>query len=154
LHKLSKEDLQPVLDKMANKLAFWKACLMSRDGRVAYDMCVSVVYHLMALDVDPWFLHAADKLRCGFLWAGKNEANGGNYLVAWDAVCAPKCLGVLGLPNLRWMHAVLRAHWIWLQRTYCTRAWLGFQFAIRNDASVLFNGSVDIEVGSSARLLF
>jgi hypothetical protein len=47
------------LDKLANKLAFWKARLMSRDGHVAYVRAVmeaSVVYHLMALDVDPWFL--------------------------------------------------------------------------------------------------
>ncbi|KAM0888030.1 hypothetical protein ACQ4PT_028623 [Festuca glaucescens] len=115
LRKPTKADLQPVLDKLANKLAFWKARLMSREGRVAYVravMAASVVYQLMALDVDPWFLHAVDKLRRGFLWAGKNEANGGNCLVAWDAVCAPKELGGLGLPNLRRMHAALRARWI------------------------------------------
>ncbi|XP_071681344.1 uncharacterized protein [Lolium perenne] len=53
--------------------------------------------NLMALDVDPWFLHAVDKLRHRFLWEGKNEAHGGNCLVAWDAVCAPKHLGVLNL---------------------------------------------------------
>jgi hypothetical protein len=38
-------------------------------------MAASVVYQLVALDVDPWFLHAVDKLQRGFLWAGKNEAN-------------------------------------------------------------------------------
>jgi hypothetical protein len=92
--------MQPVLENLANKLAFWKARLMSRDGRVGYVrtvMTASVVYQLMALDVDPWFLHAVDKLRHRFLWEGKNEAHGGNCLVAWDAVCAPKHLGVLNL---------------------------------------------------------
>jgi hypothetical protein len=85
LRKPSKAQLQPILDKLANKLAFWKARLMSRDGRVAYVravMAASVVYQLMALDVDPWFLAAVDKLRRGFLWAGNNEAHGGNCLVA------------------------------------------------------------------------
>jgi hypothetical protein len=100
---LRKEDLQPVLNKLANKLAFWKANLMSRDVRVAYVrmvMAASVVYQLMALDVDPWFLQAVGKLRRGFLWAGKDEPNGDNCLVIWGAVCAPKELGRLGLPNL------------------------------------------------------
>lgn len=52
-------------------------------------MAASVIYQLRALDVEPWFLQAVDKLRRGFLWAGKNEAHGGNCLVAWDAVCVP-----------------------------------------------------------------
>ncbi|KAM0886977.1 hypothetical protein ACQ4PT_029365 [Festuca glaucescens] len=59
LRKISKEDLQPVLDKLANKLAFWKDCLVSTDGLVAYVrsvMAASVVYQWMALHVDPWFL--------------------------------------------------------------------------------------------------
>ncbi|KAM0888691.1 hypothetical protein ACQ4PT_028193 [Festuca glaucescens] len=108
----------------------------------------------MALDVDPWFLHAVDKLRRGFLWAGKNEANGGNCLVAWDAVCAPKELGGLGLPNLRWMHAALRARWIWLQRSASDRAWSGLPFGVSQDAAALFYASVDITVGSGATLRF
>jgi hypothetical protein len=157
LRKPSKAQLQPILDKLANKLAFWKARLMSRDGRVAYVravMAASVVYQLMALDVDPWFLTVVDKLRRGFLWAGNNEAHGGNCLVAWDAVCAPKHLGGLGLPNLRWMHAALRARWMWLQRTDSSKAWAGFRFAVRPDALALFNASVTITVGAGDRLLF
>ncbi|KAM0922677.1 hypothetical protein ACQ4PT_006132 [Festuca glaucescens] len=157
LRKPSKAELQIVLDKLAAKLAFWKARLMSRDGRVAYVhavMAASVVYQLMALDVDPWFLQAVDKLRRGFLWAGKNEAHGGNCLVAWNSVCAPKHLGGLGLHNLWWMHAALRARWIWLQRTDQSKPWAGFRFAARPDALALFNASVDIIVGSGARLLF
>ncbi|KAM0866912.1 hypothetical protein ACQ4PT_042345 [Festuca glaucescens] len=66
LRKPSKTDLQPVLDKLANKLAFWKARLMTRDGRVAYVravMAASVVYQLMAIDVDPCVHHSRP-------WAG------------------------------------------------------------------------------------
>ncbi|KAM0913734.1 hypothetical protein ACQ4PT_011963 [Festuca glaucescens] len=157
LRKLRKEDLQPILDKLANKLTFWKARLMTRDGRVAYVkmvMAASVVYQLMALDVDPWFLQAVDKLRRGFLWAGKNEANGGNCLVASDAVYAPKELGGLGLPNLRWLHAALRARWMWLQRTDRSKPWSGFRFPVLPDATAIFNASVVITVGSRADVLF
>ncbi|XP_071681529.1 uncharacterized protein [Lolium perenne] len=157
LRKPSKAQLQPILDKLANKLAFWKARLMSRDDRVAYVrvlMAASVVYQLMALDVEPWFLQAVDKLRRGFLWAGKNEAHGRNCLVAWVTVCVPKHLGWLGFPNLRWMHAALRARWMWLQRTDSSKSWAGFRFAVRPDALALFNASVTISVGTGDRLLF
>jgi hypothetical protein len=93
LSKLRKEDLQCVLDKLARKLAFWKAKLLTKDGCVAFVqamMTASVIYHLMALDVDPWFIKAVDRLRHGFLWAGKPDARGGCCLVAWEKICQSK----------------------------------------------------------------
>ncbi|KAM0829110.1 hypothetical protein ACQ4PT_067085 [Festuca glaucescens] len=155
--KLTKTDLQPVIDKLAAKLAFWKARLMSRDGRVGYVravMAASVVYHLMALDVDPWFIKAVDKLRRGFMWAGREEAHGGNCLVAWNAVCAPKCIGGLGLHNLKKLHAALRARWIWLQKTNASKPWSGMHFAVVPDAVAIFNASVRIHVRSGSHILF
>ncbi|KAM0885331.1 hypothetical protein ACQ4PT_030415 [Festuca glaucescens] len=157
LRKPTRAELQLVLDKLANKLAFWKARLMSRDGRVAYVsavMAAFVVYQLMALDVEPWFIQAVDKLCRGFLWAGKNEVNGGNCMVAWDAVCAPKCLGGLGLANLRWMHAALRARWMWLQRTDTSRPWSGMRFAVCPNAAAMFRASVVITVEGGESILF
>jgi hypothetical protein len=71
---------------------------MTREGRVVFVHAVmmsSIVYHLMALDLDPWFLQAVDKLRRGFLWAPSGEANGGCCAVAWNLVCQPKALGGL-----------------------------------------------------------
>jgi hypothetical protein len=157
VRKLTKTDLQPVIDKLAAKLAFWKAMLMSRDGRVGYVravMAASVVYQLMALDVDPWFIKAVDKLRRGFMWAGREEAHGGNCLVAWDAVCAPKCIGGLGLHNLKKMHAALRARWIWLQKTNASKPWSGMHFSVVPDAVAIFNASVRIHVHSGSCILF
>jgi hypothetical protein len=90
LKKHSKSELQIILDKLAGKLASWKSKLLTTDGRVAYAqaiMMASVIYHLMALDVDPWFIQAVDRLRRGFLWAGRPGARGGCCLVAWDKVC-------------------------------------------------------------------
>jgi hypothetical protein len=46
---------------------------MSREGRLVYVqtvMTASVIFQLLALDLDPWFFKAVDKLRRGFLWAG------------------------------------------------------------------------------------
>jgi hypothetical protein len=89
-----------------------KAKLLTTDGRVAYVQAVmtaSVIYHLMALDVDPWFVQAVDRLQRGFLWAGKVDTRGGCCLVAWEKVCEPKHLGGLGFHNLRKLNAALRA---------------------------------------------
>jgi hypothetical protein len=80
-----KGELAGLLDKLAAKLPFWKARLMMREGRLVYVQAVmtaSVAYHLLALDVDPWFIKAVDNLRRGFFWAGKEDARGGSCMVA------------------------------------------------------------------------
>ncbi|KAM0860928.1 hypothetical protein ACQ4PT_046225 [Festuca glaucescens] len=157
LRKPRKADLQAILDKLAAKLLFWKARLMTREGRVVYVQAVmtaSVVYHLLALDVDPWFIKVVDKLRRGFLWAGKEDARGGSCAVAWHLVCQPKSLGGLGLHNLRWLNVALRTRWLWLQRTDGSKPWLGLNVQVCREAHALFNASVQIEVGDGASILF
>jgi hypothetical protein len=116
LSTLRKEDIQPFLDKLARRLPFWKARLLTREGRVAYVQTVltaSVIYQLLALDIAPWVLQLIDRMRRGFLWAGREDAQGGHFLVAWHKVCQPKALGGLGLHNLRWLSAALRVRWLW-----------------------------------------
>jgi hypothetical protein len=155
--KLSKGMLQAVLDKLAQKLALWKAKLLSKDGRVAFVQVVltaSIIYQLMALDVEPWFLKAVDKLRRGFLWAGKADTRGGSCLVAWDAVCQPKHLGGLGFHNLKWLNAALRARWIWLQKTDPSKPWAGLHFNVMPAATAIFNASTTVAIGDGARTLF
>jgi hypothetical protein len=59
-----------LIDKLARKLPFWKARLLTRVGRISYVQVVlsaSVVYHLLALDLDPWVLQMIDRIRHGFL---------------------------------------------------------------------------------------
>jgi hypothetical protein len=157
IRKLHKADLQLVLDKLACKLAFWKAKLLTKDGRVAFVQAVltaSVVYQLMALDVDPWFIRAVDRLRRGFLWAGKHDARGGCCLVAWASICQPKHLGGLGFHDLKKLNAALRACWLWFQKMASDRPWSGMGFSVHPDALALFNASVRITIGDGARVLF
>jgi hypothetical protein len=71
LSKPSKPDVQPLIDKLAAKLSFWKARLLTREGRLTYVqvvMTASAVYHVLALDVDPWVLQVIDRLCRGFLF--------------------------------------------------------------------------------------
>jgi hypothetical protein len=131
--------------------------LMTREGRLVFVHAVmtsSVVYHLMALDLDPWFLQAVDKLRRGFLWAPSGEANGGCCAVAWNLVCQPKALGGLGLHNLRYLNIALRTRWLWLQRTDHSKPWTGLNLEVGDASRGLFNASVSITIGSGVSTLF
>jgi hypothetical protein len=154
---LRTDDLQLVLDKLASKLAFWKARLLTKDGRVAYVQAVmtaSVIYQLLALDIDPWFIDAVDRLRRDFLWAGKPGARGGCCLVAWHKVCQPKHLGGLGFHDLRKLNAALRARWLWFQKTDLTKPWSGLSLRVVPDAVAVFNASIKITIGDGARVVF
>jgi hypothetical protein len=88
---------------------------MSCEGRAVY-VQASLVYHLLALDLDPCIFRAVDKMRRGFLWLGDDDAKGDCCQVAWRLVCQPKSLGGLGLLDLRRMNTALRSRWIWFQK--------------------------------------
>jgi hypothetical protein len=108
LHKLSKQQFQPYIDKFADHLPNWKADLMTRAGRrilVQHVLTGMTVYLAMAIDIPHWAVDAIDKIRKGFLWRGRKEAKGGHCLVVWGKVCRPLQLGGLGissLPELGW----------------------------------------------------
>jgi hypothetical protein len=95
-----------------------------------------------------------DRIRRGFLWAGQKDARGGCSLVAWDRVCQPKLLGGLGLHNLHWLSAALRARWIWFQRTSDYKPWSGLQVDVSTDAQGLYQTTTRIVVGSGEKILF
>jgi hypothetical protein len=155
--RLRKGDLELVLDKLAAKLPHWKARLLTKEGRVTYVhaiMTASVVYQLLALDMEPWFLQAVDKLRRDFFWAGDRDSSAGRCLVDWDLVCRPKHLGGMGFHNLAMLNSALRAKWIWLKKTDHHRSWAGLDLTSAPAAINLFNTSVTICVGDGASVLF
>jgi hypothetical protein len=74
---------------------------MNRAGRatmVRFVLSAMPIYLLIAISVPKWFNKAVDKIRKGFLWKGKDKANGGCRLVAWEKVTRPLDLGGLGIP--------------------------------------------------------
>lgn len=103
IRRLTKEDLQPILDQISDMLPGWKAPLMARAGRLVLVRAVLTavpIYTLMALEIPKWAIKAIEKIIRAFLWRGRKEARGGHCPIAWDCVTRPLQLGGLGIHNL------------------------------------------------------
>jgi hypothetical protein len=109
LSKLSRNQTQGIIDRIADQLPGWKADLMTRAGRkmqVQYVMTGMVIYLAMAVDLPPRALKDIDKIRNGFLWHVRKEAKRGHCLVAWGRLCRLvefEGLGIFSLKELRWL---------------------------------------------------
>jgi len=116
--KPTKEDLLPIIDKVADYLPGWKASLMNWAGRLVMVRVVLTavpIYLLIAMDLPKWFLKADKKSR-GFLWRGHEQANGSNCLVAWERVQWPLEYGGLGIHNLELLGCALSISWFGLRK--------------------------------------
>ncbi|BAT13288.1 Os11g0225832 [Oryza sativa Japonica Group] len=106
IFRLKKEDLQPLIDKIGRRLPLWMSHLMTSIGRATMVNAVlsSIpIYLLMAINAPKWVIKGIDKIRRGFLWAGKALVSGGACRVAWARVCSPTEYGGLGFPDLERM---------------------------------------------------
>ena len=120
LRKQIAPQLQYLVDQMANKLPKWRAALMPKSGRltlVQSILCAMPIHAMMALDLPMKTIATMNKVCRGFLWCRRAEANGGNCVMAWGAVCTPKWADGLGIPNLRWLDIAMQARWSWLPKS-------------------------------------
>jgi hypothetical protein len=95
LHKLRREQVQPIVDKIANQLPGWKADLLAKVGRSVLVQSILTgmpIYSAMAVDLPSATLKDIDKIRRGFLWCGRKNAMGGHCAVAWGRVCRSSAL--------------------------------------------------------------
>jgi hypothetical protein len=72
VHKLKKNDLQPLVDDVADRVPTWKARLMSIAGRTTLTKVTlsAIPIHVsIVVSVSPWIYQAIDRLRYGPWWS-------------------------------------------------------------------------------------
>jgi hypothetical protein len=142
IKKLSKVQLQPLIDRLADLLPGWKADLMNRAGRtiqVQFMLTATIIYHAMAAQLP---------------MEGRKEAKGGHCLVAWTKVTKPKEMGGLGVADLKSLGMALRVRWKWLQRTGPDKPWAFLPFQLGPVLEDLYSMVVVTEIGDGTNTLF
>lgn len=74
--------------------------------------------------------------------------------MAWDIVTRPRCLGGLGVPNLRFMGWVLQLRWLWFRKTDPSKPWYGLDFNVQKQVRDFFAISVVTIVGNGQNTIF
>jgi hypothetical protein len=100
------------------------------------------------------FSGLVEKIKRGFLWAGRAAANGGHCHVNWRRVCRPISLGGLGIQDIERAGLALRLRWLWLSGTDDSRAWSGLDLQFSIDEHALFFASTTMRIGNGQRALF
>jgi len=154
--KLTKNQIQPLIDKLADRLASWKSDLLTKAGRkilVRSVLTSMTIYLLMALNLPPWALKAIDKCRRGFLWKGRKDVRGGHCLIAWPKVTRSIKLGGLSISNLQQLSWAFNLRWLWLQKTEPDKIWNFFPVHAPKQVRAFFSVAIVSEVGNGKKYL-
>jgi hypothetical protein len=120
LRPLTMAEWQPLLDKVTKCVPAWQRGMVKREGRLVLINSVvaaRAVHQMVVAEAPAWMLEEINKWMRAFFWAGKDEVQGGQCLVAWRSICKPKKFGGLGVKDLRLQGLALRVRWHWLRRT-------------------------------------
>ena len=106
---------QPVLLKVQQRLATWKANCLSRPGKLVLIKAVInslPLYYLSLFKMPRKVADMLNKVQRRFLWSG-GHANRSSALVKWEVVQRPKAQGGLGIGDLMIKNAALLFKWWW-----------------------------------------
>jgi hypothetical protein len=113
MHKISRLNIQPVIQRIGNRLPGWMPRMLGSGGRI--QMINSVIsaipnFFMACILWDAASIETINKLTRAFLWKNKKDIHGGHCLLAWDIVTLPKEQGGLGIRNLAKHNQALMAN--------------------------------------------
>lgn len=151
--KLPRSTVQPLVQKIANRLPGWKRRFFTYPGREL--QCKTVLaamptYFLTCFKVPGWAIHRIDRYIRSFLWRGDDPENvrGGHCLVNWQKCTRPKKLGGLGITDIAKFNRALRLRWMWYSWDQQQRPWQGLLKIKDPVERHLFFASTTMEVGN------
>jgi hypothetical protein len=109
--KLSREELQPLVDKILKRIAGWRGKLLSLAARaLLVKTCLSSipVYLLSFLKFPKWAIKLLNTQMGNCLWNDLESAHR-YHLANWELVSMCKEFGGLGLPSIRDLNICLIA---------------------------------------------
>ena len=71
--RLTRNQLQPMMDKVARHVPTWKTNLLQKNGRlilVDSTLVATAIYPMLMLNLPPWFFQRVDKILRSFFWTG------------------------------------------------------------------------------------
>jgi hypothetical protein len=158
LKKLTKNQVQSIVDRIADQLPSWKADLLTKPGRKVLIQSVltgMLIYLAIAIDLLAWALKLIDKFRRGFFLWGHKEDKGGHCQIAWGKACRPLELGGLGISSLKELGWALQMRWLWLQKTHPNRPWSALPIQVSDKVKDFFlNGYASGGGGWSKHSIF
>jgi mannosylglycoprotein endo-beta-mannosidase len=157
LRQLRRVDVQPLIDKLANRLPSWKGKFINRAGRLKLMNSVLSslpTYFLTMFAPKKWLINKLDKIRRNFFWKGTEQASGGHCLVKWPVVKRPKNVGGLGVLDLELFSRALRLRWMWYQFVDPERPWAGTDLPCSEIDKQLFRASTVVMLGNGERARF
>jgi len=106
---------QPVIERVQQRLASWKASCLSRPGKLVLIKAVLSslpVYYLSLFKMPKKVTTEINKIQRRFLWNGKHESRI-SALVKWEVVQRSKKEGGLAVGDLLIKNAALLFKWLW-----------------------------------------
>jgi hypothetical protein len=123
--KLRREDTQPVVDSILNRIPRWQGRLMSYGARLELlKTCLaSIPIYLMSIIRFPkWAIKMINSHMANFFWddlEGKHKY----HLSNWGSIAQKKEHGGLGAPDLRDLNLCLLASWIQRYQNADSKIW-------------------------------
>lgn len=121
IRKPTKVHFQVLVKKVQDRLAGWKAGVLSLGGHVTLvkSVLTALPLHYMPVTRRPkWTIKQIDRSMRAFLWRGNETCMGINCLANWDKVCTLRANGGMGILNLNVQkNDALLLKWLWKLQT-------------------------------------